>query len=265
MNSPSDEDSAAHESNLLRPRRPENGVPLLQMEQPGYYPGFNTLSQQKFWDAATRRKVVDRVEHPPAIRFFTEAEVALMSAIADHLLPQYDRVPQRRIPIVPRIDERLFLRKTPGYRFEDMPPDEEAYRMGFEAIEKMAKASQGREFLALSWREQDELLKSIHDGHPMRGAEHIWRKLPLHRFWALMLQDCIEAYYAHPWAWDEIGFGGPAYPRAYIRLENGEPEPWEVEERPYEWDSPKQAVSDSDDPEIATHRHLSPHGQGGTH
>ena len=47
--------------------------------------------------------------------------------------------------------------------------------------------------------------------------------------------DALEGYYAHPWAWDEIGFGGPAYPRAYTRLERGEPEPWEVEERRYEW------------------------------
>jgi hypothetical protein len=59
------------------------------------------------------------------------------------------------------------------------------------------------------------------------------------------MQDAIEAYYAHPWAWDEIGFGGPAYPRAYTRLERGEPEPWEVEEQRYEWDAPPYAVSDT--------------------
>ena len=46
----------------------------------------------------------------------------------------------------------------------------------------------------------------------------------------MIMSDAIDAYYAHPWAWDEIGFGGPAYPRAYTRLERGEPEPWEVEE-----------------------------------
>ncbi len=54
--------------------------------------------------------------------------------------------------------------------------------------------------------------------------------MPVHRYWMLLLQDCVEAYYAHPLSWDEIGFGGPAYPRGYMRLERGEPEPWEVEE-----------------------------------
>ncbi len=249
----------------LRPRDPDTGDPLPPTEQPGYYPGFSTLSQQKFWDAATRRKVLDRIEHPPTTRFFTAEETTLMTVIADHLLPQHDRAPHRRIPIVPWIDERLFLRHTPGYRFEDMPPDEAAYRLGFDAIEAMARTGYGRAFLELSWAEQDTLLKSIHDGRPMPGAEKTWQRMPLHRFSALLLQDCIEAYYAHPWAWDEVGFGGPAYPRAYMRLENGEPEPWEVDERRYAWDAPAEAVSDPADPEIATHHDLPHQGQGGTH
>ena len=68
------------------------------------------------------------------------------------------------------------------------------------------------------------------------------------------MQDAIDAYYAHPWAWDEIGFGGPAYPRAYTRLERGEPEPWEVEEQRYDWLAPRYAVSDVT--ETTHHLHL---------
>lgn len=265
MNARSHPGEPPRETDRLRPRDPETGDPRPATEQPGYYPGFSTLAQQKFWDAATRKKVLERVAHPPAIRFFTPTEVTLMEAMAAHLLPQHDRAPHRRIPIVPWIDERLFRRRTPGYRFEEMPPDEEAYRLGLTAIEAMAQAAHGRAFLELSWAHQDKLLKSIHDGQPMPGADEIWRRMPHHRYWALVLQDCIEAYYAHPWAWDEIGFGGPAYPRAYMRLENGEPEPWEVDECRYEWDAPAETGSDPDEAEIATHRHLAPHGQGGTH
>jgi hypothetical protein len=75
----------------------------------------------------------------------------------------------------------------------------------------------------------------------------------VHRFWQLIMGDAIDAYYAHPWAWDEVGFGGPAYPRAYTRLERGEPEPWEVEEKRYEWLAPEAAVSD--EVESAAHIH----------
>jgi hypothetical protein len=52
------------------------------------------------------------------------------------------------------------------------------------------------------------------------------------------MQDTVQAYYAR----DEIGFGGPAYPRGYMRLKGGKAEPWEVEERRYEWEAPLQSL-----------------------
>lgn len=231
--------------------------------QPGYYPGYNTLSQQDYWDATTRRVVLDRVTNVPPIHFFSPEQATLMEAICDHILPQHDRDESRRIPIVPQIDKRLHEGHIPGYRYHDMPPDEEAYRLLLEAIEKMAIETHGRGFLELDPRQQDELLKSIHDAKPS-GAADIWRRLPIHRAWQLLVQDCIEAYYAHPWAWDEIGFGGPAYPRAYMRLENGEPEPWEKPEKPYLWDAPEWAVSDIYEPGPGA-ADMEPMGQEGTH
>ena len=41
------------------------------------------------------------------------------------------------------------------------------------------------------------------------AAAEIWKQMSVHRFWQLLMSDAIDAYYAHPWAWDEIGFGGP--------------------------------------------------------
>ncbi|HEX3818004.1 MAG TPA: gluconate 2-dehydrogenase subunit 3 family protein [Chthoniobacterales bacterium] len=240
--------------------------PLEPRAQPGYYPGFSTLGQQTFWDAATREVIRKRVHEIPPIRFFNAAEARFMQIICDHLLPQDDRDAAHRIPILPYIDERLHLGKTPGYRFESMPPDGAAYRLGMQAIEQMSKANFERHFLALAWRKQEELLKSIHDAKPLPGAEEIWKRMPIHRYFALVLQDCVEMYYAHPWAWDEIGFGGPAYPRAYTRLERGEPEPWEVEEQRYEWVMrPEVWVSDPKEKEIAAHSGLPVAGQGGSH
>ena len=32
------------------------------------------------------------------------------------------------------------------------------------------------------------------------------------------MRSMLAAFYSHPWAWNEIGFGGPAYPRGYARL-----------------------------------------------
>ncbi|MFN2475198.1 MAG: gluconate 2-dehydrogenase subunit 3 family protein [Chthoniobacterales bacterium] len=249
----------------LLPVDPRTGQPLPPRAQPGYYPGYSTLKQQSFWDAATREVVRKRLHEIPPIRFFNTEEARLMEIVCEHLIPQHDRDSEHRIPLLPFIDERLHQRRTAGYRFEDMPPDAEAYRLGLQAIQKMSEAQHQRRFADLSWREQDDLLKSIHDAKPMPGAEEIWKRMPVHRYWGLVLQDCLEMYYAHPFAWDEIGFGGPAYPRAYMRLERGEAEPWEVDEQRYEWDAPAAAVSDPFEEEIAAHKEHPPTGQGGTH
>ena len=120
---------------------PGTGRPLPPRAQPGYYPGFSTLSQQKFWDAATREVVRKRIEEIPPIRFFNREEARVMEVVCDHLLPQDDRDAGHRIPILPFIDERLHEKRTPGYRFERMPPDGDAYRLGLEAIERMARTA----------------------------------------------------------------------------------------------------------------------------
>jgi hypothetical protein len=158
------------------------------------------------------------------------------------LIPQTDRTPDRQIPIVPVVDHRLHTNQTSGYRYENMPQDREAYRLGLEAINAEAKHCYGGDFLLLPHLQQDMVLKAVHDGEP-QAAQNIWQEMSVHRFWQFIMNDAIDAYYAHPWAWDEMGFGGPAYPRAYTRLERGEPEPWEVEESRYEWAAPQSAVS----------------------
>jgi hypothetical protein len=45
------------------------------------------------------------------------------------------------------------------------------------------------------------------------------------------MRYACTAFYSHPWAWNEIGFGGPAYPRGYKNLGLDRREPWEVSER----------------------------------
>lgn len=231
----------------MLPRDPSTGEALPQKPQPGYYPGFSTMAQAAFWDEATRNVVTMRVEQTPPIRYFSPEQSKFWRAVFDHLIPQHDRTPDRRIPLVEPLDERLYQNKGVGYRYESMPPDRDAYRLGEEAINAEAKKRFGAEFLDLPEHQQDLVLQAIHDKKPT-AATAVWKQMSIGRFWQLLMQDAIEGYYSHPWAWDEIGFGGPAYPRAYTRLERGEPEPWEVEPKPYDWDAPRYAVSDTTEP-----------------
>jgi hypothetical protein len=252
------------ENNERRPIDPRTGEPLGPFAQPGYYPGYHTLSQQKFWDAKTREVVLDRVRNVPPFRFFSEEQARLLHAVCDRVLPQDDRDGDHRIPIAPQIDKRLYEDRHDGYRYEDMPPDREAFALGLQAIDEMARANYDRPFVDLSPYNQDEILRSIHDGKPRRGSS-VWERMPAHRFWMQLVQDCAEAYYAHPSAWDEIGFGGPQYPRAYMRLERGEPEPWEVQEQRYEWLAPESSLSADYEPVGGEEDHYGSPGQAGTH
>jgi hypothetical protein len=247
-----------------RPVDPESAEPIGPLAQPGYYPGFSTLGQQRYWDEATRKVVLERVEHVPGIRHFTPEQARLLTAVCEHIVPQDDRDAAHRIAIVPWIDRRLHADEHDGYRYASMPPDREAYRLGLQAIDEIARQRHGLAFVDIGAREQDEVLRSVHDARPDAGDE-VWERMPAHRFWLLLVADCVEAYYAHPWAWDEIGFGGPAYPRAYMRLERGLAEPWEVDERRYAWRAPPSAVSGVFEPVGGEAEHLGSPGQGGTH
>jgi hypothetical protein len=247
----------------LLPLDATTGQPRPPMKQPGYYSGFHTLSQRNFWDAATREEVEKRVHKVPEIRFFTAEQLALMTAVCARILPQDDRLPESQIPIVHYIDERLFKNEISGYRYEDMPPDREAHRLGLQAIDETAQAIHGERFVHLDPLKQDFILKSIHDGKKL-AAHEIWAQMSIDRYWHLLVQDCVAAYYSHPYAWDEVGFGGPAYPRAYTRLEGGLPEPWEVDEQRYEWEAPATSISDRYE-ETGAGSQTTHQGQGGTH
>lgn len=255
--------SRADESRL--PVDPKTKQSIPPCAQPGYYPGFSTLSQQAFWDEATRRVVLDRVENVPPIRYFSADEARLMQAVCDRLLPQDDRDEAHKIPVVNYIDDRLYRRVIDGYRFENMPEDHVAHSLGLQAIETIAWHMFNRSFVDLEPLQQDQVLKTIHDGDPPAGQE-VWQKMSVTRYWLLIVQDVMDAYYAHPYAWDEIGFGGPAYPRGYMRLENGRPEPWEVHEQRYEWEAPATSLSDTYGKvgKESGHKQQTP-GQEGTH
>ncbi len=242
---------------------PLTGRPV-QRDQPGYYPGFSTLSQQAFWDDATRRLVLERMTKSIPIRFFTPDEARTVAAVVDRILPQDDRTPSHRIPLLPGIDDRLFHNRIEGYRYEDMPPDQEAYRIAAKAFAEMAETLHGKPFDQLEIMEQEKLLQSVHEEKPA-AAEETWKQLNVKRFWALLVADCCGVYYAHPWAWDEVGFGGPSYPRGYMRLEEGQAEPWEVDEQRYLWSAPLDTLSDRPESQEGGNDEQSQPSQGGSH
>lgn len=192
------------------------------------YPGFDVLSQIDHWDATTRRVILDRITRVPPIRFFTPEELPLVERVVERVLPQDDRGPDQRVPIVPWIDHILDQNLLDGYRFADLPPMQTAWRLFLQGVQEVARIRFDRDFLGLDGGEQDAVLQAIADGTPPGKT---WEELHAARFWVwVFMQQLVGVYYAHPTAWNEIGFGGPAYPRGYFALSFGYPEPWETRE-----------------------------------
>ncbi len=78
-----------------------------------------------------------------------------------------------------------------------------------------------------------------------------WRGLPARHLWNLWTRYACAAFYAHPWAWNEIGFGGPAYPRGYKNIGFDRRESWEKPER-----DPRDPVTWARKTEQARDEHL---------
>lgn len=195
---------------------------------PARYPGYDVLAKwdSPSFDDATRAVLAQRLDAVPARRFLTQAEWELLEAVNRRLLPQPDRA--QSIPITPWIDAMLFENRGEGYRHPDMPPMRDTWRLGLAAIDDEAHCRHGCGFTALVSGAQDALLQALAD-HTVRSPQ--WQALHAERFFThWLLKTAVGIYYAHPWAWNEIGFGGPANPRGYVRLGLDRRDPWEAKE-----------------------------------
>ena len=118
-----------------------------------------------------------------------------------------------------------------------MPPLREAWRRGLDALDAEARAAHARPFHALDAAERDGLLRRAEKGELDVPA---WGGMPSKLFFEKrLLRDIVHAYWSHPIAWSEMGFGGPASPRGYVRLAPDRRDSWEARE-----------LKDGDDPAV---------------
>ena len=199
---------------------PESGGPRTPGGGPERFPGFDVLDQLPYWDPATAAVVESRLGPPPALRFFSPAEQATVTALADLLLGQ-DTEP--RVPVTEMIDARLAEEQTDGWRYADMPEDGQAWRDTLAYLDADAQAKYGAGFADCPAADQRAAIQSVQD----LGSGD-WHGLPAARVWSLWTRYACTAFYAHPWAWNEMGFPGPAYPRGYKNKGVGRREPFEV-------------------------------------
>jgi hypothetical protein len=187
------------------------------------FPGFDVLTQSPHWDDETRAAVLDRMYSLPPMRFFTKDEEAAAKCLFDQLLDQRPEAGQEAIPVLRMIDSRLAENETDGWHYDNMPTDAEAWRRSLAALDEDARAAYGSAYAYCTWDQQHELL-----GRIQSDDDKEWHGMTRAAVWSLWTRYAATAFYSHPWAWNEIGFSGPAYPRGYKAAGVNKREPYEV-------------------------------------
>jgi hypothetical protein len=188
----------------------------------GRFPGFDVLDQAHVWDDVTAGVVLARLALRGPLAFFSPAEVAIASPLLDLLLGQ-DGEP--RIPVLELIDARLAIGETDGWHYDDLPEDGAAWRTTLGFLGDDARRQFNGDYGDLTTNQQAQLVQAVQE--MSHGGEQ-WHELPAARVWSLWTRYACTAFYSHPWAWNEIGFGGPADPRGYLNPGIGAREKWEV-------------------------------------
>ncbi len=179
----------------------------------GRYPDYDVLESVDTWDEATKNVVMARLHLDAHFHFFAPAEVPTLRAFCDVALAQ-DAEP--RVPVPEMIDHKLAAGRLDGYQYADMPDDRETWHLVLAGLDEVAEARYGRpSFAALDPQAQVAVVGELAK-HGLTGGA--WDRLSVKRAWAVCMRMALAAFYSHPWAWNEIGFGGPAYPRGYMRL-----------------------------------------------
>jgi len=184
------------------------------------FPGLDVLGQARHWDRVTADLVTARLSPPSELAFFTGAEAACAGVLLNLLTGQQD---DQEIPILHMVDARLAAGETDGWRYCDMPEDGQAWRDTLAYLDEDAAGRCGTTFADAPEADQLKLIQAVQD-----LASGDWHGLNAAHVWSLWTRYTCTALYAHPLAWDEIGFSGPAYPRGYKNIGVDKLEPFEV-------------------------------------
>lgn len=180
----------------------------------GRYPRYDVFDAIDTWDDATRKVIERRMQLAgKPMRFFTASEVPTLRAFCDTCMAQ-DREP--RVPVAEFVDDKLADGKLDGFQYADMPDDRDTWRLVLRGLDEVTRDRYGKVTFADADQDaRDAIVDALSKGKLSGG---VWGQLNVSRAWAVCMRSILAGFYSHPWAWNEIGFGGPAYPRGFMRM-----------------------------------------------
>ena len=184
---------------------------------------YAVLERRRRARSSTRR-LADR----PASRILHADEFQTVSAIAARIVPQPTARPP--IPVAALIDEKLHQRQDGRLSpRRTCRARREAWRLGLRALDAEAQVGPRQSVpRPAGARNRTRCSRACRTANCTTPPGETWRRKTF--FETRMAHDIVLAYYAHPTAWSEIGWGGPASPRGYVRMDFDERDPWEAAE-----------------------------------
>jgi len=192
------------------------------------FPGYDVLAKRDTpsWDDITRRVIDERVNPPKEPRFFDAVQWKAVLALCECIVPQ--GCGPETVPVARLLDTKLTTGTGDGYRNARLPSMPDAWRIGLAALDTESRKRHELPFASLESDCQISMIKAMQAGTLTDDA---WQGMPSDLFFSKrVLHDICGSYYSHPRAWNEMGFGGPANPRGYVRMVPDRRDPWEAAE-----------------------------------
>jgi hypothetical protein len=193
------------------------------MQERTRYINYNVLKEKEHWDDHTREIVLKRLGPFIEYKFLSEHETKMILAIAEHIV--YDERKEILLYVVHHLDNTLASPIGENQRKVGIPEHKILVRQGLKAVDKFAQKQYGVSFLEINKQQQLSVLTALSKGEAMQME---WQSIPQKELFKKLATEIVSAYYSHPTVWSEIGYGGPAYPRGYVRVETGLTDPWEA-------------------------------------
>jgi hypothetical protein len=178
----------------------------------GRFPDYDVLESMNTWDDATRRVVEGRMDVSRRLTFFSSREQAAARRLCDLVMAQ-DSEP--RIPVMELIDSKMANGRLDGFHYADMPDDRVTWHRVLAGLDETAMFRHGVVLAECGDDDAHGIVAMFERGELSGGS---WEGFNVRRAWEICTRAILAAFYSHPWAWNEIGFGGPAYPEGYMRL-----------------------------------------------
>lgn len=150
----------------------------------------------------TKKVLKTRLERKETVHpsFFDDNSFLTLNAVCACLIPQHNR--KKQVDIAGCLDSILAEGKGNGWRYDEMPPDNEAFLYGLSGINETSQIMFEAAFGVLDTEAQHKVLCSIQDG---TAGGKTWERIAARLFFEELLAQVVELYYSHPFAKEEIG------------------------------------------------------------